>query len=201
MFSSSEKIWIEAGYAMFGEAGPSNLKTEVLARRTGVSKSSFYHHFADMELFIDRLMTWHLCRARELAQEAEKCQTINPEFIGLLFQVQKDLLFNRMLRIHRSNMAFQLCFNHAHSMVAEKILPVWAIHFKYEDAPHVALDFFGVVADVFYSRMSSEGFDMPWIISFFEEMESFIHNLRSRSGFTVGLTQAPALLHHQSPEK
>ena len=45
--------WLEVGYAIFSNEGPKGLKIEVLAREVGKSKSSFYHCFADLDIFID----------------------------------------------------------------------------------------------------------------------------------------------------
>jgi len=49
-------IWLEAGYAAFSLHGPNGIKVESLAKEIGKSKSSFYHHFADREIFIEELL-------------------------------------------------------------------------------------------------------------------------------------------------
>jgi AcrR family transcriptional regulator len=51
MHNDKKDTWIQAGYALFAEQGPSALKIEVLAKMVGISKSSFYHYFADLEVF------------------------------------------------------------------------------------------------------------------------------------------------------
>ena len=44
---------LEVGYTIFSNEGPQGLKIEALAREVGKSKSSFYHCFADLDIFID----------------------------------------------------------------------------------------------------------------------------------------------------
>ena len=43
--------WLEAGFAALVEVGPEALKAEVMARRLGTTKGSFYWHFKDVAEF------------------------------------------------------------------------------------------------------------------------------------------------------
>ncbi|MEM7514864.1 MAG: TetR/AcrR family transcriptional regulator, partial [Bacteroidota bacterium] len=51
--------WLKAGYDIFSQEGPGGLKVERLARIVGKSKSSFYHHFADLEIYTSFLLEYH----------------------------------------------------------------------------------------------------------------------------------------------
>lgn len=57
--------WLNAGLVALAEGGPSLLKADVLARRLGVSRGSFYWHFRDVADFQGAL----LGRWAELAVE------------------------------------------------------------------------------------------------------------------------------------
>ncbi|HRX73415.1 MAG: TetR/AcrR family transcriptional regulator [Bryobacterales bacterium] len=57
--------WLNAGLVALAEGGPSMLKADVLARRLGVSRGSFYWHFRDVADFQDALLR----RWAELAVE------------------------------------------------------------------------------------------------------------------------------------
>ena len=46
-----EKKWLEVGYRCFADRGPNGLKVERLSKKVGKNKSSFYHLFADLEVF------------------------------------------------------------------------------------------------------------------------------------------------------
>lgn len=56
--TSSEK-WLHAGYQAYAYQGEAGLKVEVLAKTIGISKSSFYHHFADQEVLVEALFEHH----------------------------------------------------------------------------------------------------------------------------------------------
>jgi AcrR family transcriptional regulator len=73
MFSPNQLPWIQHGYVVFAQKGPAHLRVEEMAREVGISKSSFYHHFADAEIFMTFLLRYHEERARELANEAAQC--------------------------------------------------------------------------------------------------------------------------------
>ena len=98
--------WVEAGYQLFAEHGPKGLKVEVIARHVKKSKSSFYHHFSDLEVFKEELLFFHMERTKQVAELERGCKTIVPELLNVLVDAKTDLLFNRQLRIHRDNPTF-----------------------------------------------------------------------------------------------
>jgi len=49
--------WIEASVAALAEGGLSSVAIEPLARRLGVTKGSFYHHFASLDALVLALLT------------------------------------------------------------------------------------------------------------------------------------------------
>ncbi len=105
--SANQKIWIHTGYDIFAVAGPMGIKVEDLARRVGISKSSFYHHFADLEVFMGFLLTHHLQQSKIIAVKEKSVQNIDPELIHVLLEHKADLLFNRQLRINKQTQCFE----------------------------------------------------------------------------------------------
>jgi len=57
---NNKEIWIKKGYEIFAISGQSGLKIEPLSKTVGKSKSSFYHHFADLEFFTEHLLKHHI---------------------------------------------------------------------------------------------------------------------------------------------
>lgn len=68
MKNKNMQPWILAGYELFAIDGPTGLKVEVISRKVNKSKSSFYHHFADLEVFTEYLLNYHMERAKAIAQ-------------------------------------------------------------------------------------------------------------------------------------
>lgn len=59
----SQSDWIFAGFNALAELGPGALKAEVLARRIGSTKGSFYWHFPDVPGFHTAMLTLWEARA------------------------------------------------------------------------------------------------------------------------------------------
>jgi len=81
MITDNNRIWIETAYDVFAQEGPNGLKIESIARTIGKSKSSFYHHFADLELFTDVLLGYHLYRAKNIALRMQRCDRMDPDML------------------------------------------------------------------------------------------------------------------------
>ena len=50
--------WIEAAFALLGEAGETGVRVEPLAKRLGVTKGSFYWHFRDRRALLDAVLAY-----------------------------------------------------------------------------------------------------------------------------------------------
>lgn len=180
--NSNTLPWIEAGYEIFANQGPDALKIEQLARVVGKSKSSFYHHFADLPVFHENLMEWHLQRALELAEKAKQCKSMIPDMLMVFAENKQDLLFNRQLRIHRTNYTYQLCFQRAHSVVQNEFLHLWAEMLDLQDQKHIAQNILDIVTDIFYQRITNENLTYGWLVSFIEEIKVFLNDVIKSSG-------------------
>ena len=106
MTKDSKQTWIQKGYEIFAISGQGGLKIEPLAKSVGKSKSSFYHHFADLELFTDYLLKHHIEQSYIIAEREKNANNIEPELVNILVEHRVDLLFNRQLRINRNIKSF-----------------------------------------------------------------------------------------------
>lgn len=185
MFTPSEIQWLEVGCDIFSQHGPAQLRVEEMARRVGISKSSFYHHFADMKVFTERMMEWHLKRSQSLAAEVKTCNSFDPGFLQLLVKYRTDIFFNRMLRIHRDNISYQLCYQNGHSAVEKEVLPLWIEWLGLTEHPGVAQNIFTVTVDLFYQRISAEHYTYEWMTRFLSEVKLFLKDIIRGSGINM----------------
>ncbi len=174
----TEKIkqpWILEGYNLFSKDGPKGLKVEVISRIVNKSKSSFYHHFADIECFIEELLALHLERAKIIAERERSCKSIDPALINLLLEVKQDLFFNRQLRVNRSNPAFKQCFGKANQLVGDAFLEVWTKEIGLENKPKLAEIFFGLVLENFYLQLTEETLTHEWLSDYFKNIRLVVN--------------------------
>lgn len=178
MPKQSAKIWIEAGYQCFAEEGPAGLKVEVLARQINKSKSSFYHHFTDLEIFTDQLLNHHYQRAQIIAEREQSCQNLIPELVHVLVDVKRDLLFNRQLRVHRNIAAYEACFQQTSQMVMGPFMKVWSKDMGLADKPFLAGQFFDLASENFYLQITEEKLNYDWLVAYLQDLKRMVQNFQ-----------------------
>ncbi len=82
----TRRRWLEEGLALLEEAGAEALTIEALTNRLGVTKGSFYHHFANYQDLKERLLEfWEEEGTLRIIQWAEK-QASPPEKLARVMQ-------------------------------------------------------------------------------------------------------------------
>lgn len=166
--------WIEAGYELFAGEGPSALKVEVMARQVHTSKSSFYHHFADLDLFTAHLLEYHLVRARMIAEREAACQCVDPDLLEVILEFKQDLLFNRQLRVNRDQAAFRACFEQVNALVGGAILELWACDLGLTAKTGLAQMVLNLTLENFFLQITAETMTYPWLKSYFQDIRNMV---------------------------
>lgn len=172
------KPWILAGYELFALEGPKGLKVEVISKKVSKSKSSFYHHFADIEVFTEFLLKYHMERATEIAQRERACKNIDPELINLLIDVKQDLFFNRQLRVNRTIESFKTCFETSNELVGEAFIMLWATEIGLADNMNLAQLVLGLALENFYLQITEETLTYDWLSSYFKGIQQMVRGIR-----------------------
>ena len=82
----TRRRWLEEGLALLEEAGAEALTIESLTSRLGVTKGSFYHHFANYQDFKERLLEfWEEEGTLRIIQWAEQ-EASPPEKLARVMQ-------------------------------------------------------------------------------------------------------------------
>lgn len=169
--TDSKEIWIQTGYQLFSLYGYEALKIEKLARKVGISKSSFYYHFADMEVFVEQLLQLHLKQARIIAQKETEAQTIDPELIQILFEHKIDLLFNRQLRVNRSLKAFNDTLLQSNKIIGNSFVYIWIKELNLHLSEHQLAGLFELALENFYLQITPENLTYAWLSNYFTNLK------------------------------
>jgi AcrR family transcriptional regulator len=164
-------IWIEAGYERFAQAGLAGLKVEALAKQVGVSKSSFYHHFADMELFVEQLLARHTQQAAVLAEKELQSRRIDPDLIGVLLEHKMDLLFSRQLRVHRNHKAFGEALAQSDQIIGHSFAPVWMRELNLKLSPKQLEGIFSLALENFFLQITADNLNYDWLSRYFAQLK------------------------------
>ncbi len=177
MKSNIERPWIETGYELFSKEGPGALKIDKLARKVGVSRSSFYYLFADLDVFEEKLLAYHACRAQGAAEKVKMCKAIEPDFL-LLIMAEKDyVLFNRQLRVHRDNPRYKAGFESAIALVGQETMNIFTEMLELQRKPEVARSVFQMTADILFHRLTVGNFNYEWLKDFMLEIKLLVKDM------------------------
>jgi AcrR family transcriptional regulator len=174
MIRDSKQPWILVGYNIFSKEGQTGLKVEVIARKVGKNKSSFYHHFADTEIFIEALLNYHLERAVVIADMEKSCKNVVPDLLNVLIEVKEDLLFNRQLRVNRQIPAFKNCFEKSSKTVGEAILGIWAEMLGLGDNSHLAQIVLNLSLENFYLQITDDSLTYDFLLNYINDLKKMV---------------------------
>lgn len=176
-YTKAEQDWIDVGYKVFALDGPESLKVERLARLVGKNKSSFYHYFADLEIFTSRLLRVHLSQGRIIAKKEGESKN-EEELCQVILEHKIDLLFNRQLRFHRENSDFKRCFDEVTALAAPEILPVWKEIIGLKENTYLAEAVLALSLENFFLQITDETLTREWLESFFSNIRTMISHFK-----------------------
>lgn len=174
--SESKEIWIIAGYEIFALSGESALKVEVLAKKVGISKSSFYHHFADLEVFVEQLLMFHLKQSKIIAEKEKVAKTIDPELIVILVEHKLDLLFNRQLRFNQQNKQYKETLVKSNQIIGNEFVILWAEDLKLTLTHKQLQSLFELALENFFLLINTETLNHNWLSAYFANLKRIAQN-------------------------
>lgn len=170
------EIWIIRGYETFALLGEKGLIIEQLAKEVGISKSSFYHHFFDLETFIDKILLHHLTKSSIIAEKEKKAKKINPDLINILIDHKTDLLFNRQLRINSYKSNFKDTLTKSSKIIGTDFIKLWLKETKLNLTPNQAEGIFELAMENFYLQINNDNINKEWLASYFDYLNRITRN-------------------------
>jgi AcrR family transcriptional regulator len=169
--TETERIWIETGYEIFALSGESALKVETLAKKVGISKSSFYHYFVDLEIFVTHLLTFHLQQCKIIAEKEKNAQTIKPELINILVEHKIDLLFNRQLRFYQQNKSYQETLIKSNQIIGNEFVRIWNNDLQLNLTQKQLESLFELALENFFLQINEENLNCVWLSEYFDNLK------------------------------
>lgn len=182
--SKAKQPWIIEGYQTFALEGPLGLKVERLAKAVGKNKSSFYHHFADLNIFITVLLEKHLRQATIMAEKEAACTKLE-ELLDVLVDHKMDLLFNRQLRVHRQRPEFLQCFERTNEIIVASLAPLWSELLELPNNAHLAGLVFKLSLENFYLQITEETLNHEWLRNYLHELRTLTRAFKNAKHFSA----------------
>lgn len=174
--ANSKEVWVKTGYEIFALSGQNGLKIEQIARKVGISKSSFYHFFADIELFVEELLKHHIEKSHIIAQKEQNAKNINPDLIEIIVEHKIDVLFNRQLRINRENKIFIDVLTKSNEIVGNAFVMLWVRDLSLKLSQRQLGSIFELALENFYLQINSENLNRQWLSNYFTNLKKIIEN-------------------------
>lgn len=156
--TTQKQLWIETGYRHFAELGPKGLNMKNIAKDAGVSRTTFYHFFTDMEDLVDHLLEYHRETAKEYFSKLEKCQQYNPDVFKVVEAFRTGTFFHRQLLLNKEDPRFFLTYQLLNKAGNEIMYPLWAEYFNYQGNSIVGKEIHLMLLDIWYLHLREDDF-------------------------------------------
>lgn len=174
--TDNKDIWIKTGYEIFALSGENGLKIEALAKKVGISKSSFYHHFADLEIFVEFLLKFHLNQSEVMVDKERNAKNIDPELITILVDHRMDLLFNRQLRINQQQQHYKETLDKSNQIIGNEFVKLWAKDLNLNLSQGQLESLFELALENFYLQINAENLNPTWLSAYFNNLKRIARN-------------------------
>jgi AcrR family transcriptional regulator len=173
------EIWIVKGYETFALLGEKGLIIEQLAKEVGKSKSSFYHHFADLDIFLEKILLHHLNKSSIIAEKERKAEKINPDLINILIEHKTDLLFNRQLRINSNKSNFKELLIKSSETIGNDFIKLWLADTKLNLTPKQAEGIIELAMENFFLQINQDNINKEWLATYFDNLNRITRNFEA----------------------
>ncbi len=174
---NNSSLWIEEGYKLYAEEGLEGIQIERLARITNLNKSGFYHYFGDLDGYCIALIGLHEKVARNFLDELQEIKTIDPDFFHLLVQYKVPVMFQMQINRNRKHELFFKVAEQIEKTEDAILQPLWIDYLGVKDKPDLAMRYFGIVRDMFYTRITFKNFDYPFLENLVTEAKVVMQQL------------------------
>jgi AcrR family transcriptional regulator len=150
------EAWIKAGYKILGKEGIEGIKVERLARILQLNKSGFYHYFGSMNIFLQRVLRYHVSEAKIVALEVGGCASLDPDLLLLIIKYKTFFLVESQLLVKCKPSQFASDLDEASKIVNKEILPLWRTATRLPEDMTAALAYLNIIHHFFYARINAD---------------------------------------------
>jgi AcrR family transcriptional regulator len=171
---NNSKVWINVGYELFAREGYESLQVERMARILGLNKSGFYHYFSDRNFYLNRLLRYHDQCVDRMLEKVGGIETFDPEYLQIMIDHPLTVMANRQLSINHRTDLFENTLSDIKQKMEKALLPVWAEYVGMPHQPNLALRYFRLMQDAFYTRLSFDRLRMDYLHEQTSELKMLI---------------------------
>lgn len=154
--SIAYQSWIDAGYDLFAREGMDGIQVERLARQLDLNKSGFYHYFGNRDAYLKRLMDHHRLMCGEIVNEIATTTNFDPDYLHVLVKHKIVVIAHMQLVRNRHIDLLASTFTEMNQKIDQALVPIWSEFLGIPDQPALALRYYEIIHDAFFSRVTFE---------------------------------------------
>jgi len=173
----NSNAWLEEGYNLYAQEGMEGIQIERLARILQLNKSGFYHYFGDLEGYCSELIDLHKRTGHDFIVEANRIKAIDPDYFHLLVKYKVAALFQSQVMRDPRNEKFYEVGEQLNRMGDVALRSLWSDYLGLPDRTDLAMRYFGIVRDSFYTRISYDNCDFVYFRKLFTDAKVVLQQI------------------------
>lgn len=175
--AKNSKLWVEKGYTLFAEEGLDGIQVERLARMVARNKSGFYHYFSDLEGFCEELIKLHEQKTDDFVKDVLGAKTLDPDFFLVLSKHAYMVMFQVQLTRNKRSFLFFEASKEVDEKVNFAVYRMWSDYLGVHNNADLATRYFSLIRDMFYTRISFQNFNYPFLQSIAVEAKGLFNQM------------------------
>lgn len=179
---TTKEKWLQKAYEHFAEYGPEALRIQKIASELDVPRTTFYHHFADMEDLVTQLLERYIIQVDKMIKNhKDEMKQLIPDLYELMSENPLNLKFGRQLFLNRSNPVYNMVFIKSREKTNRVLVPLFIEYYQLNIPLRLAEDVWNSMAESWYSRLQPDDLDAGTLQKLAEEiMESILAFARTK---------------------
>ena len=181
--NTTRNNWIEKGYEEFANYGPEKLSINKISKEIDSSRASFYHHFGDLDVFIEEVLEYYFSELVEYTKVGEaNCKNLFPDLYSFLSQNTIILKFSRQLFLNRHIPNYEVFFRKAFLSPSLKFMfNLFVAQYKLDVSDENALRLWLTVSESWYSRIDPNDLSEASLLIIAEDVLKSVGTLTSEN--------------------
>lgn len=173
--------WIEAGFELFAREGHEGIQVERLSRILKLNKSGYYHYFVSPERYQGVLMRHMHKQADLMVTDIRICTEFDPGFLRLMVKHKFTILATMQLVRNRNVALFTETYREVTQKIDSALLPLWAEYIGLKHNLPLALRYFEMIRDMFFSRITENTLHYDFLHTVAMEAKTLVLDLNRTS--------------------
>ena len=140
------------------------------------------HYFGDVDTFIDDLLRMHRAKAEEYTEKFKQATNFDPDFYSMSLAPKEIIFFHMQLARVRQEERYQTVYRELNALVDPQIVRLFAPYVGLNDQHELAARFFDQARDMFYSRITEENMNEPFLRNLIDDVRALIKDLMHQPG-------------------